>query len=257
MQAFIENGQRLFDDYREAIEGIGMTDLGVLFSEVFFIRSVIGDEVPERIIESGRARGMSTLLFSVCFPQTQIVSIEFDGNSPNETFARERLADRDNVELLIGDSRTLMPDLVKPGDVAVVDGPKEFRGLKLAFKILQQCRPKYLFVHDCHQGSIERGVLDDLMPHAFYSDDPEFERHFAAVDEAYRDWEGADRDDAWYPHRFHGREQPSYGPTYACIPHTPEVSWARAQFSLRLKAIGSQVRRSVRKRLGSPEPIRS
>jgi len=257
VQDFIANAERLFDEYRAAVRGIGMTDLGVLFSEVFFIRAVLGDDVPERIVESGRARGMSTLLLSVCLPRTRIVSIEYDGDSPNEAFARERLAGRDNVELWIGDSRELMPKLLEPGDVAIVDGPKEYRGLKLAFRLLQQRRPRCVFVHDCHQGSIERGELEHLMPHAFYSDDPEFERRFASLDEAYREWEGATRDDAWYPHRFHGREQPSYGPTYACIPYDASVPWGRAQLALKLRAIGSQMRRSMRKRLGRTEPLPS
>jgi hypothetical protein len=245
----IARGRALAEPYREAVEGIEIAELGVLHSEAFFVRAVIGDDVPERIVESGRARGMSTLLLSICFPDSEIVSIEFDGDSPNEAFARERLAERSNVRLIVGDSRERMPELTRPGDVAVLDGPKDFRGLKLAARVLRRSRPRLLFMHDCNRGSVEREVLDDLLPHAFYSDDPEFERTFAELDSVYRPWPGARADEVWRPHWFYGREQQSYGFTYACVPYSDAVSWWSVEARIRVRALAKQLARSTRKRL--------
>jgi len=161
--------------------------------------------------------------------------------------AEQRLRAFPNVELCYGDSRRLFPKEVQPGDVVVIDGPKGYRGLRLAFSTLAARRPAAVFVHDCNVGSIERSFLDRHAPGALFSDDPDFERAHADLDRAC--WEASVRSDGGRPHHFQGREQASYGPTYAALRHDPRASYASVLVRLRLEGTVHNVRRSILRRI--------
>jgi predicted O-methyltransferase YrrM len=148
---------------------------GVLYSEMFFLwlcANAAGP--PRRILESGRARGQSTLLLALAFPDLPIISIEHDPGSPDVAVAAQRLAGRRNVELRFGDATRLLPQLAEPGDIALIDGPKGFRALRLAMQLLAQGRTTMVFLHDMLRGTPERRFLDRRMPSALYADEPRF-----------------------------------------------------------------------------------
>ena len=84
------NGERLAADYPRIAAGIEKVRPGMAKSEVFFIYATLAEQVPRRIIESGRCKGQSTLLLGRCYPHVPIVSIEFDERAPYAAWAVER-----------------------------------------------------------------------------------------------------------------------------------------------------------------------
>lgn len=165
---------------------------------------------PRKILESGRARGGSTLTLAHCFPETKIVSVELDAGSADSAVALANLAPHRNVECLFGDSREILPRLVQSSAVVLIDGPKEFRALKFALNLLKTGKPSVVFLHDCPAGSPWRKFIDDHWPNAFFSDHPEFLRRFSYLDDfgmAPRDWR---------------RARPT---TFACLPANPDAAY--------------------------------
>ena len=79
-------GPELLPRFRSIVDGIDDVPRGVLVSEIFFIVATLGAFRPRQIIESGRAMGQSTLLLGRCFPDTSVLSIEYDADHP-ELFA--------------------------------------------------------------------------------------------------------------------------------------------------------------------------
>jgi hypothetical protein len=171
---------------------------------------------PRQILESGRARGKSTLLLARCFPDAQIVSVELDSVSPNATAAEAKLKGYDNVDLVYGDSRRIFPERLQPGDAVLIDGPKEFRALDLALELLRSEKPCAIFVHDFLPGTPWRQFVERHWRDAFFGDDPLFES-FRALDE--------ERDPRPGPRRR------AYG-VFACLP--PELPKSYRELGARL-----------------------
>jgi predicted O-methyltransferase YrrM len=189
----LASADRLLPEYRAAIEPIPPKERGrgIYSSEMFFFYCIVQPLRPRQILESGRARGGSTLTLAHCFPSTRIISIEFDQASPNAQVALKKLSAHRHVECLFGDSRELLPKYLEPGDPILIDGPKEFRALKLALALLRSGKPRVVFLHDMGAGSPARRFLDRRWPGAIFSDDPEFLRRFSSLDDegrAPRDW---------------------------------------------------------------------
>ena len=145
---------------------------GIPHSEIFFIYCQLKKSPPSRIIESGRARGQSTLTLSKLFPKTQIISIELDEESRDTKIANQRLKNLKNVSCLYGDSKKLLPQLCKDGvnDVVLIDGPKGFKAIRLALNILKYKNVSKVFMHDNTHGTQERIFLEKYLPEASYSD---------------------------------------------------------------------------------------
>lgn len=78
----------------------------------------------------------------------------------------------------------VLPDIVDPGDVLLIDGPKSFRTLLLAFELLSTRRPAMVFIHDLYRGQIERELLQQWLPEALFSDNPAFVERHRDLDEA-------------------------------------------------------------------------
>jgi hypothetical protein len=184
---------RLLPEFQAAVEVIPENERGrgVFLSEMFLFYLVVRPMEPRQILESGRALGGSTLTLAHCFPDVRIISVELDAASPNSAIALTKLAPHRNVECLFGDSREMFPRLLQSGDAVLIDGPKEFRALKLALNLLRIGKPNAVFLHDFPAGSPWRKFVDDHWPDAFFSDHPEFLRRFSWLDDfgqAPRDW---------------------------------------------------------------------
>lgn len=170
--ALAEAAARHRDQFASLLAGIPYERKGILNSEMFFLWLCASPFKPKRILESGRARGQSTLVLSRVFPDAEILSIEFDRNSPDVPVAAERLKDCGNVQQLFGDATKLLPEMVRPGDIVLIDGPKGFRGLRLALKLLGSEMPALVLMHDTLAGSAERHFLERHLPNTLYSDLP-------------------------------------------------------------------------------------
>lgn len=208
--------------FRELVAGVPYERKGILYSEMFFLYLCARRAAPRRILESGRARGQSTLLLSLLFPDIPVVSLEHDPASPDVEAARERLRGRKNVDMRFGDATRLLPAEVRHGDIVLIDGPKGFRGLRLLLKVLATGRASMVFLHDACRNSIERAFLEARVPGVLYSDAPEFSRNAYVLDEGCRSAIPVDR-------RFEGERppHPGYGFVLACLAHDPVLSYRR------------------------------
>jgi hypothetical protein len=68
-------------------------------------------------------------------------------------------------------------------DAVLIDGPKDFRALKLALDLLRTGKPCAVFVHDFPPNSPQRKFLERNWPNAFFGDDPLFKRFQSLDDE--------------------------------------------------------------------------
>jgi hypothetical protein len=187
----------LLPEYRDVISrippeaGFG----GIWESEMFLFYAAVRPLVPKRILESGRARGKSTLILARCFPDARIVSVEYDRQSENAPVAEAKLKCESNVDVLYGDSREILPARLQKGDAVLIDGPKDFRALKLAIDLLRTQKPCAVFIHDFPPNSPQRRFVGHSFPDAFFGDDPLFQR-FQSLD--------VDRDPRTNPQRRYG-----------------------------------------------------
>ena len=175
--AVAERAEQLLPEYRDAIStippeaGFG----GIWESEMFLFYAAVCPYAPKQILESGRARGKSTLILARCFPNSRIVSVEFDRQSENAAAAEQKLKPFRNVEILYGDSREILPQRLQTGDAVLIDGPKDFRALKLALELLRTGKPCAVFIHDFPPNSPWRKFVERNWPDAFFGDDPLFQ----------------------------------------------------------------------------------
>ena len=214
--------------FHRLIAGISYQRKGILNSEMFFLWLCAETVQPKRVLESGRAQGQSTLILARCFPHAEIVSVEHDRNSPDAAIAAERLKNEANVKLLFGDATHMLRDLARPGDIALIDGPKGLRGLRFALSLLGTGKIPQVFVHDAGPGTAERRFFHPWLPSVRYSDEPDLVRNSHVLDD-----EGA----ASMPsaRRFAtcaGRSGYGYG--LACLPYAPDIryGWLRWRAAL-------------------------
>ena len=237
----------LLPRFERAVGDAPYEDKGVLFSEMFFLLASVAHLRPQRIFESGRARGVSTYLLGACFPESQIVSVEFDAQSSDVPVAAANLRGMKHIECLFGDAQRLLPARVGAGDGVVIDGPKHFRALRLAFRLLRDQQPGAVFIHDCHLGSCERGFLAPNVPTAFYSDQQMFVDRYRDLDSkcwALRKNLGSE--DFPVPYQFRGKPS-SYGPTFACLPQTDALRCSRLLTHVFFASLWHRLRASVAK----------
>jgi hypothetical protein len=226
--------------FESRVSGIPYERKGILYSEMFFLYLCAQTAKPSRIFESGRARGQSTLLLSTIFSDLQVVSIESDPTSADVQVAQERLRGRDNVSMRFGDATRILPAEVRKGDVVLIDGPKGFRGLRLALRLLATGRVMQVFVHDCALGTEERTFLDTHLRGPLYSDSIEFARIARALDAGCSTDIPPDR-------RFDGDRSPrAYGYGLACIPFDPAESYRM----LLARAVVAGIRSRLKHRVG-------
>ena len=189
---------------------------GIWESEMLLFYATVEPLAPKQILESGRARGKSTLILARCFPQSHIISVEYERESENASAAEAKLKNESNVDLLYGDSRALLPPRLQTGDAVLIDGPKDFRALKLAADLLRTGKPCAIFIHDFPPASPQRKFVDENFPSAWFGDDPLFAR-FQRLDEK--------RDPRPSPQRRYG--------IFCCLPSPlpPLGLWARLRLS--------------------------
>lgn len=186
LTTLLEDAPRHLATFRERTAPLSKAEKGIRLSEMFFLYATVAHLAPTRILESGRARAQSTLVLSALFPEASIVSLESDPDSPDVAYAAARLRDRPNVECRFGDSRVLLPELARAGDVILIDGPKDFRALKLALSLLQTGKPAAVFVHDLWRGLPARDFVERHLPSVFLSDATEWVKEYAGLDSARR-----------------------------------------------------------------------
>ena len=244
LKRLLAEAENYVASYLERTAGLSHATKGIRRSEMFFLYAAIAHLEPKRILESGRARAQSTLVLSSLFPQATIVSIESEANSPDVAVAAARLKNRTNIECLFGDSRLLLPKLLREGDIILIDGPKDFRALKLALRLLRTGKPHAVWVHDLWFGLPARRFVDCHLRKAFLSDNPEFVRRYARLDSSH------------VPLALSlGHVRRAYGATLACFPAGSE-NYTLLLAKLSLAQGLERVRETMRKILRRPARAR-
>ncbi len=232
----LASAQTLVDDFRQKLGKIEMLPRGILISEFFFLYATLGNNPPQRIIESGRALGQSTELLARFFPETQIISIELEAGHPDADKALARLKPYDNVTCLFGDARQLMLEHTQPQDICIIDGPKDFRALQLAFRTLQAHKPAACFVHDCYPTSVIRPFLNRYYPAAFFSDHAAFTEGYWKLNE-----------------NFETKIALEDAGVLACLPNAEDIVWGCLNARRTWGRCKANIARSIRKRMGSTQ----
>ena len=183
MKSQIQNFKSYYKEFLNLTSGVDdSTPRGILKSEAFFARCLIGDSKPSQIIESGRAQGQSTLLLAKSMPHLKIISLEREYNHNDSQIAIDRLNGEKNVNCLFGDSRKIIPHLALDGDVVIIDGPKDMDALLLLLRICQKTNVSRALIHDAYQGSLLRSWLKSFRKNLLYSDDPQFLVKYCHID---------------------------------------------------------------------------
>lgn len=201
---------------------------GILYSEILFMLACCENITPNRIIESGRARGQSTLLLSLAFPDREIVSIEYDAHSPDVIIANARLKDRPLVKLQFGDARTMLPRMIQNGDFVLIDGPKGFRSVRLAIQLLATGKVPFVFVHDLTFKSPERNFIDANFAEARSSDNREFAESAHYIDRSVSSLIPANQQIEGFSGEF------GYGFCLTCLPYYPGRAYNWLLFRARM-----------------------
>ncbi len=235
--------ERLLPHYLEATRELPHAKKGIRRSELFFFYALVAPLNPARIIDSGRARAQSTLVLSRLFPRTPIVSLESDPDSPDVAVAAERLRECANVECRFGDSRRMLPQLVQANDVVLIDGPKDFRALKLALRLLVDEKAGAVFVHDLWPGSPARQFLDRHLQFALLSDEPRWVERYASLD--------AKRS----PPPARPGVRRAYGPTFGYLAGGLG-GYRLCLFHCRIAQARDRIEATTRKLLHRPPPVR-
>ena len=64
--------------------------------------------------------------------------------------------------------------MVEMGDVVLLDGPKDYRAIRLALRLLSQGRVSCVYVHDASYRSREGRFFSAHIKQATFSDEPNF-----------------------------------------------------------------------------------
>ncbi len=207
-----------FNKFNRLIGKIPYERKGILYSEMFFLYLNSIDSKPARVIESGTARGQSTLILSKLFPKSKIISIEYDKMSDDVPIARERLSKQKNVKLNYGDSAVLFPKILQGGfnDIVLIDGPKGYKAIRLAIKALKYKSVRKIFIHDTSFDTKERLFLEKYLPDVTYSDYSKLAKITHKLDSIRK---------VEMDKRFKYKENKKYGYSLACIDNKSSKSY--------------------------------
>ncbi|CAE8591517.1 unnamed protein product [Polarella glacialis] len=157
-----------------------VTENSVLFSEAFAFTAFCHLHEVDLVLESGVYKGVSTEIWSLFAKDVAAVDIFI----PPE--AEKRLQQRPNVQLEVGDGRTVLPMLLEQhaGRRAAVfiDGPKGELAIRLALSLVEHPQVAFVAMHDMEP---YRGELQRLGA-CFFSDEAWFQAAYGHLDEPFR-----------------------------------------------------------------------
>lgn len=197
---------------------------GILNSEMLAVCSVCEELGVEVLIESGRARGQSTLTLAKYFlgRDFRLISIEYSRDH-DAYFAERRLGAYEDVELLYGDSRILIPKLVKDFKekriAVLLDGPKGPLAVEL-FRAVLATSDNVLagFFHDTYKGSRTRPFLCEHFQNVFFTDDKKYVEIYSVLDEICLPKKDQPiTPNTWRPYMKGNNRIQSYGPTMGVV----------------------------------------
>jgi hypothetical protein len=204
---------------------------GIFTSEMAAVIAVALAMKIEVFVESGRARGHSTLLLAKHLASCGIAVHSFDRDrNADAIYAERQLAGLPGLHLHYGDARLLIPpfitDLGNKRVALLIDGPKG----KKAFDLLSCCIAHspaicVAFVHDLALlvgGTPLEGrrLAQTYFSDPFLTDDAEFVERFGHLDAPI--FAATERGEGhWRPFHNGRADQASYGPTMGIFVPSP------------------------------------
>ena len=184
---YISICSKVITRFEKALKGISYEPKGVFNSEMLLVCAIADHLGVNRVIESGRARGYSTIVLSNYFKYEndfKIDSIEYNKYTADAVIAMRRLAGIRNLRLFFGNSFDLLSGLVsKEPCVVLIDGPKGRLATLLACMTLRNPNAKAVFIHDMHKIAEGRDLTENLFPDVFFTDDKNFVENFESLDD--------------------------------------------------------------------------
>lgn len=176
------------ESFTNDIKKICYLSHGILNSEMLLFISLVKYFGVNLIIESGRSKGYSTNILAESFKnfKYKIFSVEYDKYSPNVKISFERLRKYKNLNLIFGNSFDIIPQIIKENCCILIDGPKGFKSIKLAVKLLQNPYVKAIFIHDLYRDSPFRKDAEKIFSNYFFTDDYDYVNKFKILDKQCR-----------------------------------------------------------------------
>jgi len=210
----INSIRRLRDEndsrFRDAIKYTEYDRKGMWYSELFIFSLICEILGCRKLIESGRARGVSTEVLSNYFEKTglEIVSIDNRPSSADAKVAEKRVSNAPNVQLEYGDSTKIVPELANEETAVLIDGPKGDTALQMAIHLLEEQNAPVVGVHDLSKDTFYRQLSELLFTHCLYTDEDELIESFCNFDDGIRQANKQEYTDGKYESKSN-----SYGPT--------------------------------------------
>jgi len=223
LEAVVEHAREHGDRFRRAVDATDPDRYMMWYSELFVFASLCELLDCGTVIESGRARGVSTLVLSNYFRESDvtITSIDNRPHSEDAEYAEARLADADNVTLRYGDSREVVPEIAGPKTAVLIDGPKGDAALGLGLDLLGGEDVPVVGIHDLHRDTFYRDLSELLFDHRLYTDEETIVDEFGQYDAPYFEWynsaPGTEVEAG--PYLKGGERSNSYGPTLGVFFH--------------------------------------
>lgn len=207
---------------------IDFEERGILHSEMLAVIAMIKELNIDMVIESGRARGQSTMILANAFKGEGLPIFSIDREENKDTkFASLALSRYSFVKLIFGDSNILIPRLIRrfpEKKIAVLfDGPKGKEAFRLFSKILPLNKNVIVgFFHDCRKSfkrmiNSSRSEIHSYFERIFFTDDDNYIAKFNHIDENCKTQEKDISVNSWRPYRKGWEKIGSYGPTLAVV----------------------------------------
>lgn len=183
-EEIIHIAQEAKDKFQVATRNVAYEAKGIINSEMLLFLGISEHLKVRRIIESGRARGQSTKITAEYFKDepTDIFSIEKDKYTKDTLIALDRLKKYKKLHLLYGKSEKIIPSLtIKPCTI-LIDGPKGDDAINLALQLINNKNIKAIFIHDVHQDSPHREIIENIFTSTYFSDNNAFVESFQGLD---------------------------------------------------------------------------
>ena len=116
-------------EYREITLGLSYFSSSLYFSSGLVFCSLCNYYDCDIIIDSGTGKfGLSTEIFAKCFPNKKVITIDTHSYYNNEKFIKNRLKGYKNIEFINGNSKNIIPKILKQHSTKKIcimwDGPK-------------------------------------------------------------------------------------------------------------------------------------
>ena len=188
--------------------------MAMLHSELLAVVALVRALSLDHIIESGRYRGDSADALSRF--GCRVESVELERGTDDDREARERLRGRKDLTLHYGSGTDLVPPMVTPKSIVLIDGPKDHEQISLMETCLERGAAA-VAMHDMAKHKLGGRLLAETGLPFVTTSDPEYVDRFRHMDD--KCWEALRGNRIMpAPYTWHrGRRVESYAATLSIV----------------------------------------